>query len=286
MALVGAAKPLHPSAFDLRVITSDSGEATRQILQALRHRHPRLQSNANPRAWVTRKGPAVYLAIGPAALESALGADVGEPLLCLFTSNEAYTRLIAATPGRDKRSTVTAIYAESAPAHQMKLIRALYRRHVSVGVFLTSNTVHLEPLLRRAAKASDLELQVRTLVPGANVVRALSQIQSSRVLLAVPDPSLYTAETFRSILVATHRGSQAVIGFSAAAVRAGTLGAAYSTIEDTIAEVDGVARSLAAGQRAEARYAHYWRVAINENVARSLNILIDDSIRELGNPAP
>ena len=44
--------------------------------------------------------------------------------------------------------------------------------------------------------------------------------------------------------------------------------------------------SAAAGRLLDAQYPRYWRVAVNESVARSLNVIVDDTVRKLGNRPP
>ena len=270
--------------FELRVITSDTSDATRQILDALQRQLASLQVG-DVRAFLQRRGPAVYLALGPAALQAALDADLGEPLLSLFVSNDAYTRVLAAVAKRP-RAPVSAIYAEASPHNQMALVRALYARRVGVGVLLTSNTSRQEAALRRAARSADLDLDLQYVEPGENIIRALARLRSAGVLLAVPDRDIYTADNLRNILESTYRRNQAMIGFSASLVNAGTLAAAYPTIHDTIAQVGDVIAVMAAGRIPEPQYPVYWRVAINDSVARSLNIVVSDAARTLGNFPP
>jgi hypothetical protein len=106
------------------------------------------------------------------------------------------------------------------------------------------------------------------------------------VLLAVPDPELYNAQVARALLESTYRRRQGVIGFSKAMVSAGTLGAAYASIEDVVAHLDEVVEALFAGRAIESQYPQYWRVAINDSVARSLDLIVDASARSLGNFPP
>ena len=272
--------------FELRAVTGDNGDTTQRIVEALNQRFPGLQSNADVRALTARNGAAVYLALGPAALKATIDTELNAPLLSLFTSGEGYARLLGPARTERKRLAVTAIYAEASPANQMQLIRALYRRRVTVAVLVTDNTLYLEPMIHQAARAAGLDVDVQNVNAGENVIRILNRLKASSVLLTVPDPALYTPDTIRNVLESTYRRNQAVIGFSAALVRAGTLAAAYSTIEDTLAQVGDVVELLAAGRVPPPQYPLYWRVAFNENVARSLNIVIDPSIRGLGNPAP
>jgi putative ABC transport system substrate-binding protein len=267
---------------ELRVVTSALGDATSQIVAAVSKRFPGAQVSDDLKALVARGGPAVYLAVGPAALEAALNADVAGPLVSAFVSSAAYLRLIAAAPRRTR--PVTAVFAEAAPAAQMQLIRRLYRRKVVVGVLLGPSTRNLQPLIERAAGAAELAVSFEVVEPGASPVRALAALTSASVLLAVPDPELYNAQVARAVLESTYRRRQGVIGFSKAMVGAGTLAAAYATIDDVVAQLGEMLDALMTGQAvAEPQYPVYWRVAINDTVARSLDVVIDPAVRGLGN---
>ena len=268
---------------ELRVVTSALGEATNQIVAALTKRFPGAQVSDDLKALTARGGPAVYLAVGPAALEAALSADVAGPVVSAFVSSAAYLRLTAAAAPRRNRP-VTAVFAEAAPAAQMQLIRRLYRRKVVVGVLLSASTRNLQPLIERAASAADLAVSFEVVEPGASPVRALAALTSASVLLAVPDPELYNAQVARAVLESTYRRRQGVIGFSKAMVGAGTLAAAYASIDDVVAQLGDMLDGLLAGQAvAEPQYPLYWRVAINDTVARSLDVVIDSAVRGLGN---
>ena len=285
MALAGAPalRAAAAGGAELRVVTSALGEATNQIVAALTRRFPGAQVSEDIKALIARGGPAVYLAVGPAALEAALNADVAGPLVSAFVSSPAYLRLIAAAAPRRTRP-VTAVFAEAAPAAQMQLIRRLYRRKVVVGVLLSASTRNLQPLIERAAAAADLAVSFEVVEPGASPVRALSALTSASVLLAVPDPELYNAQVARAVLESTYRRRQGVIGFSKAMVGAGTLAAAYTSIDDVVAQLGEMLEALLAGQpTAEPQYPLYWRVAINDTVARSLDVVIDAAVRGLGN---
>ena len=284
-ALAGASRTRAAGAAgaELRVVVSTLGEATSQIVAALTRRFPGAYVSDDLKVLAARGGPAVYLAVGPAALEAALGADVSGPLVSAFVSSAAYLRLIAAAAPRRTRP-VTAVFAEAAPAAQMQLIRRLYRRKVVVGVLLSASTRNLQPLIERAASAADLAVSFEVVEPGASPVRALAALTSASVLLAVPDPELYNAQVARAVLESTYRRRQGVIGFSKAMVGAGTLAAAYATIDDVVAQLGEMLDALLAGQAvAEPQYPLYWRVAINDTVARSLDVVIDGAVRGLGN---
>lgn len=232
-----------------------------------------------------RRGPAVYAALGPAAFESALDAPLGDPLLSLFSSSEAFTRLSTAA-NRPSKAPVSAIFAEASPLSQMSLIRELYSRRVNVGVLLSAGTRHLEPELRSAARSADVDIDLRMIEPGEDSLRAMARLRAATALLMIPDRALYTTDNLRSLLESSYRSNQAMVGFSTSLVNAGTLAAAYSTIDDTVAQLESVAAALAAGRRVEPQHPMYWRVAINDSVARSLNVVVSAAARGLGKFPP
>jgi putative ABC transport system substrate-binding protein len=267
---------------ELRILVGSAAEGVGPVVGALKQRFPGAQTSDDVQLLAARGGAAVYLAVGPAALQSALRADVAGPLVSAFVSSEAYVRLTAATPARRQQAT-TAIFAEASPASQMQLIRRLYRRKVLVGVLLSPSTRHLRPLIEKAAAGSDLAVSFEQVESGGNPVRALAALTSASVLLTVPDPELYNAQVARAVLESTYRRRQGVIGFSKAMVSAGTLGAAYATVDDVAAQLAGMVEALMSGQVVDPQYPLYWRVAINDSVARSLDVTVDASVRELGN---
>ncbi|WKB50698.1 hypothetical protein [Eleftheria terrae] len=273
----------HP-AHELRVLALGEGAAVREVLDTFRQHYPGLPHSSDARVLSQRAGPGVYLAVGPAALQAALEADL-QPVVSLFASGQTYQQVLAAADP-ERRSAVTAIYAEASPQAQLEVIAALYQRRVTVGVLLSELTARLEPGLRRAASRLGLNLAVHRVAAGDNVVRELNALSSATVILALPDSSLYSKDNLGLLLESSYRRRQPIVGFSPALVHAGTLASAYASVEDIAAHLDEVLPQLEAGRLPEPQYPMYWRVAINEHVARSLSITVSDAVREMGNRPP
>ena len=276
-----------PSGRELRVITAADSTSSRQLLQALKTRYPSLQSDADPAVLDGRKGPGLYIAIGPSALRRALSADVKGPLLSVLTSSQVYRQIVnqEGLPQRE-RASVSGIYADAAPAAQMQLIAALFESRITVGVLLSDASTYAEKPLHQAAAQYGIELVVEHVAASTDAVRSLTRLRGAQVLLAVPDATLYGPDALRAILESTYRRGMPVIGFSAATVAAGTLATAYPTIDDVTADLFDLLDSLpGAGSVAlpEPRYPRYWRVSINDNVARSLGVAISEKALNLGN---
>ena len=124
---------------------------------------------------------------------------------------------------------------------------------------------------------------IETVDPGETMFHALNRLSGHPVLLAVPDPSLYNSETLRTLLMATYRREQAMIGFSAAFVNAGALATTNSNPNQIASQLKELLRDYAETGRLPAeQFPKYFSVLVNDNVARSLNLIIDDSVRQLG----
>lgn len=265
---------------EVRILTvSQPTLAARESLEALTQRYPSATSDIDPQRLAARQGSGVYVALGADALKGILEAGINGPVLALLTSSEAFRSIVSSTGVDRRRVAIGAIYAEASPAHQFALIRLIFQRRITVGVLLSENTGHVEPLIRAAARSTDLDVEIHRLERGDNPIRALSRLSSANVLLAVPDRSIFSPETVQALLEATYRRGQPVVGFSSALVRAGTLASVYATIDDIVAQAATLIEQLAMGQQPIPLYPAYWRVAVNDSVARSLNIPISVEAR-------
>lgn len=266
---------------DIRILVGEDGAATSEILKAFLARFPAARVVQSPAPASDHRTGQIYVALGAAALQAAVMSGTPTPVLALFTSNEAYTRVVN---GAERRpGYLSALFAEASPVQQLKLARTLYKRRIGVIVLFSAATVHLQPLVEDAAEASDVELHARVLNADDNVVRALLDQRDAQAVLMIPDRRLYTADNLRNVLESTYRRQLGVIGFSPSLVRAGALAAAYSTIEDVLAQARTIIESLAVGRTLAAQYPVYWRVLINERVANSLDVVVEDADRGLGN---
>lgn len=269
---------------DLRVLTAADPATQRQVLLALRQRYPNLVADADPAALDAGKADGPIVTLGPAALRRALEAGTRSPLLAVFASSQACVRLIGEGPrtASAPAANATAVYADAPPAAQIQLVAQLFERRVTAGVLLSDASAHLERPLRAAAAHAGIDLLVEHAQPSADVARTLNRLEGVQVLLAVPDSTLYTPDTLRSLLESTYRRGLPVVGFSAATVSAGTLAAAYPDIDDVLADLADTLDMLESGPLPEPRFPRYWRVGVNAKVAHSLGVAVSDKVYELG----
>jgi hypothetical protein len=263
--------------FRFHIVTGDDSAQTRRIADDLYKRLVPL--SAMFRTELAQRRRMVYIAIGPVALRDVASRKDDCVVISAFTSSQVWRAVAAAaTPAR--AAAMTAVYAEPAPADQLRLVALLYRRPVHVAAILGADSAHLKSVLRGAAALEEL-------APGDDINRVLNRIAPNEVLLAMPDNGVYNADHIRNILLSTYRHKQGVIGFSADMVKAGALASTYSDIEHINAQVAEMAAAfVASGTLEPPQFPRYFRTIVNEGVARSLDIDVDDAARKFARNPP
>jgi hypothetical protein len=264
--------PVHGYRFE--IVTTDDSAVTRRIVDDLVPRLVPLFSGY--RTELAQRRRMLYVAVGPDALRRVAAWRCDCVVISAFTSSQVYHAIADAAPKH--AAAMTAVYAEPAPADQLRLIALLYRRPVRVAAILGHDTAFLKPLL---------EGMRVTVFDAADINGLLNRMLQTDVLLALPDSTVYNTDNFRNILLSTYRRKQGVIGFSGDMVRAGALATTYSEIEDINAQVaEAAAGYLAGGELAPPGFPRYFRTVVNEGVARSLDIAVDAAVRGFARRPP
>lgn len=272
----GAEQHRHP----VQVVTADDSATTRRIVEELRKRIPSASVGSDPEKRRSDGKSPVYIAIGPTALRSLVAKSPDGLVISAFSSSQSYRQALATAPAESRATSITAVYADPAPATQMRLIAMLYKKPVSAAVILSDKTAQTAPLLQRAATQAGVPLTIETLESNSSLNRVLNRISEVPVILTVPDTTVLNAENLRNILVTTYRNHQAVIGFSSALVKAGALATTSSDIEDVVAQLAEVVDEYeSTGKVPEPQFPKYFSTQVNSDVARSLNIIVDEAVR-------
>jgi hypothetical protein len=270
--LSSRARALNAQHLDLQIFTADQSKSTGMIVDALRLRFP----SASVTSQVVKR-PAgrqvLYLSIGPEALRYIVTAAPGSAVISLFTSYKVFHSFVDKLPGR--AGNISAIYADPAPLQQLQLIALIYKKPVKIGVVISTTNDQIITVLKNGAVPRQVEITYEALLPDEDVTRALTKLRHVQAILALPDSVIYNSSSIRTILVSTYRRNQAVIGFSSAVVKAGALATTYSGIDDIVAQVDEILGEYdSAGNLPEPRFPKYFETIVNDDVARSLNIVI------------
>lgn len=266
---------------DVTVLSTGETSTQLALVQALSARMPSLHVVGDLGSPTARIPPGATMALGVQALRQALDKGVRGPAIAVLTSAQAQ-RL--GLPSRD-RPGWSVLYTDPSPLCQFQLIDALFERKVTVGVLLSEASIHLERSLTQAATSTGMNLLLAKVNPQDNMVRAINRIGDAQVLLAVADTQLYTPDSLRAVLESTYRRGLPVIGFSPATVSAGTLATACSDVGDVAADLmdwaEGL-RTASASAPGEARHCKYWKIKVNDSVARSLGIPLSERLLKLG----
>ena len=277
-AAAGATPPPVPaSGYRFQIVTGDESAVTTRIAEDLYKRL--VPTFAAFRTELAQRRRMVYVAIGPTALREVAGRRCDCVVISAFTSSQVWRTVTEKLPPARAR-TMTAVYAEPAPADQLRLAALLYRRPVRAAAILGPETGFLLPQLAGQA-------EILHAARGDDMSDLLARIGRSEVLLALPDSTVYNPENIRNILLSTYRRKQGVIGFSSDMVKVGALATTYSEIEDINAQVAEMAASfVATGELPPPQFPRYFRTAINEGVARSLDIAVSDEARRFARARP
>ena len=218
--------------------------------------------------------PGLIVAIGSAAARLAVAAPRTVPVLDILIPRLFYEQL---PPAGNMRS---ALYIDQPFERQLKLCRLIVPdlRRLAVLYGPTSQSVDRD--LRRAAQRAGITLTAQHVTAGSNPNAALEQVlDASQLLLALPDPAVFTRYTVAGLLLTAYHHAAPVIGFSAAYVKAGALAAVYSTPEQIgrdAAEMVLAARTKTGWTLPAPRYPTYYNVAVNRQVGRSLGLKLPD----------
>ncbi|WP_229413273.1 hypothetical protein [Massilia violaceinigra] len=275
--VVSPASSGNPTGFRFEIVTADDSGVTRRIADDLYKQLVPIFGGF--RTELAQHRRMVYVAIGPVALRNVAARKCDCVVIAAFTSSQVW-RSVTEELQPARVLSMTAIYAEPAPVDQLRLIELLYKRPVRVAAIVSSNTGFLKPTLQGIAEIEHYD-------PSEDINVVLNRIGKTEVLLAMPDRSVYNTENVRNILLSTYRHNQAVIGFSADMVMAGALATTYSTIEQINAQVADVANEfVVTGELAPPQFPRYFSTVINEGVARSLDVAVDDAARNFTRRPP
>jgi len=263
--------------FRFQILTGDDSEVTRRIAEDLYKRLVPIFGSF--RTELAQRRRMLYVAIGPTALRDAVARRCDCVIISAFTSSQVWRGLSARAPA-NRAGLMTAVYAEPAPADQLRLAALLYGRPVRVGAILGRDTAFLRDTLQGA-------VEVQPFAAGDDINHTLNGMTRAEVLLALPDGDVYNPENVRNILLSTYRRKQGVIGFSADMVKVGALATTYSEIEDINTQVSEIASAfVATGALAPPQFPRYFRTVVNEGMARSLDVRVTDGARRFAHRPP
>lgn len=230
------------------------------------------------RALPTKAPPSLVVTLGQAAFDGAAQPltpagplPASTPLIASLLPSASFRAGEARLSGRP----LTAVFIDPAPAKFFELLRKALPTAKRVGVLAGPVTDTLLPDVRKAAAQQALSVvAASTQAVGGEIYPALKLVLSdSDVLLALPEPSVYSSETLPRILLATYRARIPMVGFAPGYLTAGAVAALYVTPAQVVRET--ALKALAWSRRSDwgpARAPRELTVGINTRVAESLGL--------------
>jgi len=213
------------------------------------------------------------IVIGPSAFARVRQQDRDMPILALMVKKDFIQSYTSRTPGQ-----IGAIYYDVPLLRQALTGKVILPQAGKIALLATTETAELYESLVDQLSAFDLQARIfitdteDRLIPALN--RALSY---GDFLLAGPDDSIYNPRTIKHILLTAYRRNRILIGPTQSYVKAGAIASSYAPFSDmTEQAADHLLAFLQTGQFPPADYPNQYRVEVNEQVARSLNIPLPD----------
>ncbi len=171
---------------------------------------------------------------------------------------------------------ITAIYRDQPLSRQLQLAKFLLP-HLKRATVLHSS-INAAPLSREAQKQLQIDITAIDINKNSDWLKLASlSLRESDVLLGIDDPAIYNGETIRGILLTTYRQGKSLIGPSRAFVNAGSLASCYTSADQYLQQLmDMIAIVIREHRLPDPQFPENFRIAVNKQVAISLNIPIPD----------
>ena len=290
-ALGASLAPVWAAQTEVWLVLSEAGGVhldAAQALQAAWERDPRLLLTWRIGRWQelpplsAEAIPSLIITLGQSAWRGAVERVLNQPalarlpLLAALLPQSSYRELAAKAALRS-----TAVLLDQPPARYVELLQLALPGYKRIGVLFGPDSIAARAELARALAARGLTLLQATVLSDANslypVLRTL--LDEADVLLALPDRLVFNPVTIPNILIAAYRQRVPLISYSAAHVRAGALLALHTSANDAAEQIAAVMRQTLAGHSLPPpRMAQGCSVTINEQVARSLDLVLPDPV--------
>lgn len=224
--------------------------------------------------------PRWVVAVGTAAQrgmqELFAGAATPPSVLAILVPRLAFERIADQT--RLRAGSLSAVFLDQPPARKLELIQRALPAARSVGILVGEESQGHVFALEGAAKERGMQLAVSRVGPSGLFPALQALLPDVDVLLALPDPALFNSQTAANILTAAYRRRVPLVGFSPAYVKAGALLALYSTPAQ-VGRRGGELLSQALPDKSlpPPQWPREFAVSINQDVARSLGFVLDES---------
>lgn len=255
------------------------GEAYQEVASALRASVDRQIGGI---VWQVGRLPDLRQREGKPAVVVTVGAQAWRLAQQTFTAHEEAPTLVATLlPAAAFQQTspparATALWLDQPPTRLARLTRELLPRAQQASLLLGPESKVRAPALSSALRRSGFGTRAVEVEAARLAERLPEAYKDSDVLLALPDPGAINGQTLPLILAASYRWLVPVIGYSPAMVSAGALAGLYASPSQLgQASAVAVVAALQGRPLPPPGAGPEFTVGINQNVARSLGLVLD-----------
>lgn len=213
------------------------------------------------------------ISIGPAAFSRVRQANRSIPILAMLVDKSFIEGFAARNPGQ-----ISGVLYDVPLLRQALTGKVIFPHANNVAILATTASVELYESLIDELPAHGMSARVfivdneDDLIP--SLVRAL---RYGDFLLAASDDAIYNPRTIKHILLTAYRRNKFVIGPSQAYVKAGAIASSYAPLAEMAARgASLIEQYFVAGSFPAPAYPLLYRVEVNDQVARSMNIPVPD----------
>lgn len=212
----------------------------------------------------------LVITLGPATLSEIRANSPEQPILALFTQSQAIQSII------QNQEQFSAVYSDPPLLRQARLGQLIIPRAGKAAILASPQKAGRYSDLRDRLGEIGLESRVFVIPSQDQLIRHLARALSyGDFLLGTPDPTIFNRQTVKPLLLTSYRSNRLVIGPSRAFVNAGAVASTYTSARGQIREAGRLIRHWRDERELQSpRYPRTFRVAVNEQVARSMDLLV------------
>lgn len=241
-----------------------------------------IENDAQKQLLTSKKSNAILnIAVGAKAAEYVLKKHLRIPLISTFIPKHNYLTLLDRLAQNSRSFIVGAVFIDQPFDRQIKLAQQIIPNLRNIGIPLgpiSSMTLQQE---QRFLHKSDYQVNTALInEDGINVTEMKQLVESSDIIMAVPDPLVNRPSNAKWILYNAYQAKVPIIAFSQAYVNAGAVASIYSTpllIGQQTAECVVAYLETRKIKVLQNEYAKYFKVKINSAVAEALGIQIPNA---------
>lgn len=246
--------------------------AVRSFAQELAQRLPAFTIDYMPRAQLEAQSQfsedTQLILLGPELLQWRLQLTHSNPytLIMQVSRVQAYQQLKHQHPQH-----LTFLWSDPPIKRQIALLKAMQPDVKHVGVLYGDHSAFLMTEVEQAMQAQGLVLH-KYYWPNSYDARGLGRLlNKTDALLGLDDLQIYNPTTIKSILLSSYARKQALIGPTAAFIKAGSLASTYSDKDDWLHSLQTLLNRPTQSWPREA-YPDAFKILVNQQVARSLGL--------------